>query len=306
MQLLSSLAPALALTLALANAQASAQAQTSPPMPVTASFSIISDLVAQVGGDRITLENLVPRDGDGHSYQPSAQDAKKLAQSRLVFISGLGFEGWLAKLAKSAGGKAKVIELSTGIKARQMAAEAGAAGETELDPHAWWNLQHSIRYVYNIRDALSQADPTNKNSYGNNATAYARELANLDVWAKNEIAKIPVRQRKIVTNHDALGYFAARYGLSIIGTVVPGGSTERAPSAKETAALIMLIRREKVRAIFTENVIGPKLASAIARESGAVIAPPLYTDALGPIGSSGDTFMKAFRSNVQTIVAALK
>jgi zinc/manganese transport system substrate-binding protein len=293
---------ALALTLALP----SAQAQTSQPLPVVASFSIIGDLVARVGGKRIRLESLVPRDGDGHSYQPSAHDAKKLAQSRLVFVNGLGFEGWIGQLAKNAGGKAKVIELSTGIKARPLAAEAGSTGATELDPHAWWDVTNTIGYVGRIRDALSLADPAGKGVYNSNANQYINELKTLDAWAKAEVAKIPAQQRKIVTNHDALGYFAARYRLSIIGTVVPGGSTERAPSAKETAALITLIKREKVRAIFTENTVNPKLAAAIARESGAVIAPALYTDALGPIGSAGDSFIKAFRYNVQTIVAALR
>ncbi len=277
-----------------------AQAQT---LQVATSFSILEDLVKNVGGDKISITNFVPRDGDAHGYQPSAQDVKGLAQAKVVFISGLGLEAWFAKLVKNAGGKAQIIELSKGLATRKFS-EGDEAGEA--DPHVWWNTINVVNYVNKIRNALTTADVTNKDTYWNNAAKYTRDLANLDAWAKLEVQKIPATNRKIVTNHDALGYLADRYGFQVIGTVIPGGSTERAPSAKETADLIRIIRREKVKAIFTENIINAKLAETIARETNAKIAPALYTDSLGAIGSSGETYLKAFRHNIETLVAALR
>lgn len=277
------------------------------PLQVATSFSILEDLVKNVGGDKISVVNFVPRDGDAHSYQPSAQDVKNLSQAKVVFVNGLGLETWFDRLAKNSGSKARIVELAKGIKARKLE-EAHEAGEAhdhdhgELDPHAWWNPINAIFYVTKIRDALSQADPSNKATYSSNAARYSRMIADMDAWAKLEVAKIPKAKRKIVTNHDALGYLADRYGFRVLGTVIPGGGTERAPSAKETADLIRIIRREQVKAIFVENVINPKLAQTIARETKVSIAPSLYTDALGAVGSSGETYLKAFRHNVSTLV----
>jgi ABC-type Zn uptake system ZnuABC Zn-binding protein ZnuA len=283
-----------------------------PAINVSVSFSILEDLVNNVGRERVNVTSIVPRDGDAHNFQPSAADAKTVAGAKVVFVNGLGFESWFEKLARNANTKAPIIELAKGLPALKL--EEEHAGEEqheeedhgEFDPHLWWNPMNTVQYVNRIRDALTRADERGRAVYAQNASRYARELANLDAWAKTEIAKIPASKRKIVTNHDALGYFAARYGLKVVGTVVPGGSTDRAPSAKETADLIRVIRREGVKAIFTENVVNPKLAQTIASETGAKIAPPLYTDALGAAGSKGDTYLKAFRSNVTTIVDALR
>jgi ABC-type Zn uptake system ZnuABC Zn-binding protein ZnuA len=161
-------------------------------------------------------------------------------------------------------------------------------------------------YVRNIQHGLSSADPAGATTYKANADRYARALTELDAWAKKEISSLPVDSRKLVTNHDALGYFAERYGFQVIGDVIPSLGTEQEPSAKALAQLSSMIRSQRVKAIFTENTVSKKLAETIAGESGAKIAPPLYTDALGPIGSSGETFLKAFRYNIKTIVGALK
>jgi zinc/manganese transport system substrate-binding protein len=283
------------------------------PIPVSVSFSILEDFAAQVGGNRITVTSLVPRDGDAHDFQPSAQDAKKLAQASVIFVNGLGFESWFEKLASNAGGKARVVTLSDGLKPRKLeeahAGEAEHAGEEEhgeFDPHLWWNPMNAVAYVKRIGATLTNLDSSGKGLYDANVSRYARELADIDAWAKSQIARIPVRNRKIVTNHDALGYFADRYGLTVVGTVIPGGGTGRAPSAKEIAELVRVVRRAQVKAIFTENVVNPKLAQTVAQETGAKIAPALYTDALSAKGSSGDTYLKAFRHNVTTIVNALK
>jgi zinc/manganese transport system substrate-binding protein len=270
---------------------------------VATSFSILEDLVKNVGGSRVTITNFVPRNGDAHTYQPTTQDVKNLSKARLVFVNGLGLEAWFQKLLQNAAGQAKVVTVSSGLKTRTL-----SVGEErgEIDPHLWWNLQNVIGYVKNIQVALGAADPSGKAIFSANAARYISALQGLDTWTVKEVQKIPVQNRKIVTNHDAFGYFAARYGFQIIGNVIPSFGTESEPSAKETAALIDSIRKNGVKAIFTENTVPPKLAGQIAAETGAKIPPPLYTDALGNIGSAGDTFLKAFKYNVTTVVSALK
>jgi zinc/manganese transport system substrate-binding protein len=283
-----------------------AQAQT---IKVATSFSIIEDLVKNVGGARVSITNFVPRNGDTHAYQPSARDVKALTEAKVVFINGLGLEGWFERLAKNAGSQARVVKLSDGLKPLKLEEEhEGEEHEDhgEFDPHLWWNPINTIAYVNLIRDVLSKIDPNGQSVYSSNAATYTRQLANLDAWAKSEVAKIPTTNRKLVTNHDSLGYFASRYGFQILGNVIPGIGTQREPSAKESANLIRSIKRNNVKAIFTENTISAKLAQTIAKETGAKIAPALYTDALGEIGSAGDTYLKAFKHNVITIVAALR
>jgi zinc/manganese transport system substrate-binding protein/manganese/iron transport system substrate-binding protein len=272
-------------------------------LEVATSFSILEDLVQNVGADRVNITNFVPRNGDAHTYQPSTTDVRNLARVRLVFVNGRGLEAWFQRLVTTANSKATVVTLSTGLPARRI--EVGEE-RGEADPHLWWNLQNTIAYVNRIRDALTRADPAGRAVYAQNAARYARDLANLDAWAKLQVQQIPAPNRKLVTNHDALGYFAARYGFTILGQVIPSFGTETEPSARETARLIDNMRRNNVRAIFTENTIPPRLAQQVASETGAKIAPALYTDALGAPGSSGDTFVKAFRHNVTTIVEALR
>ncbi len=271
-------------------------------LQVATSFSILEDLVRNVGEDRVQVHSFVPRNGDSHSFEPGTQDVRTLSQAKVVFINGLGLEAWFEKLISIAASKTSVITLSDGLKPRQSL----EGGQRITDPHMWWDLTRTQAYVTRIAKALETADPTGKTIYASNAKKYNAELIKLDAWAKLEIAKIPVSKRKLVTNHDALGYFAARYGFVIIGEVIPSLGTEQAPSAKDLAALSRTMKREGVKAIFTENIINPKLAQTLADETGAKVAPPLYTDSLGLPGTSGDTFNKAFRYNVNTIVNALK
>jgi zinc/manganese transport system substrate-binding protein len=271
-------------------------------LQVATSFSILEDLVRNVGQDRVQVRSFVPRNGDSHSFEPGTQDVRTLSQAKVVFINGLGLEAWFEKLLSNAASKASVITLSAGLKPRQFL----EAEQRINDPHMWWDLTHTQAYVTRIAKALETADPTGKTVYANNAKKYNAELIKLDAWAKLEVAKIPVGKRKLVTNHDALGYFAARYGFKIIGQIIPSLGTEQAPSARELATLSRTIQREGVTAIFIENTLNPKLAQTLAAESGAKVAPALYTDSLGNPGSSGDTFVKAFRYNINTIVNALK
>jgi zinc/manganese transport system substrate-binding protein len=272
------------------------------PLQVATSFSVLEDLVRNVGADRIQVRSFVPRNGDAHSFEPGTRDVKTLSQSNVVFINGLGLEAWFEKLLSNAASNASVITLSDGLKPRQLQED----GQTIDDPHMWWDLTRTQAYVTRIAQTLGQADPAGKSVYATNAKKYNAELVKLEAWAELEVAKIPVARRKLVTNHDSLGYFAARYGLSIIGQVIPSLGTEQAPSAKELANLSRTIKREGVNAIFIENTLNSKLAQTLAAETGASIAPPLYTDSLGLPGSSGETFIKAFRYNVTTIVRALK
>jgi zinc/manganese transport system substrate-binding protein len=273
------------------------------PIKVATSFSILEDIVQNVGGKLVNITNFVPRNGDAHTYQPTTQDVRALGDAKIVFVNGLGLDGWFEKLAKNAASKAKIVTLSNAIKTQKIS----VGDETgEIDPHMWWNLQNTITYTKKIATTLQQADPKNSGLYKKNAATYIKTLQSLDAWTKLEVQKISVNNRVLVTNHDALGYFATRYGFKILGTIIPSGGTEREPSAKETAKLIDAIKANKVRALFTENTVNPKLANAISSDTGVKIAPPLYTDSLGLIGSSGESFVKAFRYNVTTIVNALK
>ncbi len=271
-------------------------------LKVATSFSILEDFVQTIGGSRVSVSSIVPADADTHTYQPTTEDARKLSGAILVFVSGFGFEAWLDKLVKNTADRAKVVTVSKGLTPRKFEED----GRLEDDPHLWWNLINVQKYVANIRDALIKTDPAGKAIYTTNASKYLAALSVLDAYTKTQIASIPSANRKLVTDHDALGYFADRYGLSIVGTIIPSGTTSSEPSAKELAALTDAIKKAGVKAIFPENILNPKLAESVAKETSAKVAPALYTDALGPKGSSGETFLKAFRFNVDTIVAALK
>jgi ABC-type Zn uptake system ZnuABC Zn-binding protein ZnuA len=281
------------------------------PLSVSATTTIIGDFVRVVGGTRVAVNVIVPVGGDSHTFQPSSAVIRGLAGSRALFANGANLEPWLPKLTASAPG-VRVVTLTKGLKLREGAEEEGHddhAGEEAhgaVDPHAWWDAGLAAGYVRNVQAALSALDPAGKAVYANNAAAYLKQLNAADAYAKAQFAKIPAARRTIVTNHDALGYLAARYGLNIVGAVIPGLSTEREPSARELAGLAQTVKKSGVRVIFTENTVNARLAQTLARETGAVIAPPLYTDALGPKGSAGDSYLKALRFNVDTMVKALK
>lgn len=267
------------------------------PLPVSVSNSILADLVRNVGGARVSINEIVPAGTDSHTFQPSASVLRGLAGSRVLFVNGAGLEPWLPQLEKSAA-QVPVKPLTAGLHLRT------ADGGT--DPHAWWDLRLAARYARNVAAALTALDPAGKKVYEDNLSAYVEKMTGLDTYARKQFAALPADRRQIVTNHDSLNYFAARYGLKMVGAVIPGLSTEREPSARELAALVTAVKTSGARVIFTENVVNARLAQTLAKATGARIAPPLYTDALGPKGSAGDTFLKAFRYNVDTVVRALK
>lgn len=288
--------------LLLGSAQA---APLSAPISVSATTTILSDFVRAVGKTRVAVNVIVPAGSDTHTFQPSTAVIRGLAGSRALFVNGANLEPWLPKLTASAPG-VRVVTLTKGLNLREGAEEEHAGAAHAFDPHAWWDAGLVAGYVRNVQATLTALDPAGKAIYANNAAAYLKQLKAADAYAKAQFAQIPAARRTIVTNHDALGYLAARYGLKIVGAVIPGLSTEREPSARELAGLAQTVKKSGARVIFIENTVNARLAQTLARETGATIAPALYTDALGPKGSAGETYLKALRFNVDTMVKALK
>jgi zinc/manganese transport system substrate-binding protein len=274
---------------------------------VTASFSILGDMVRQVGGDRVDVTTLVGPNGDTHVYQPTPTDAKALAASKVLVLNGLGLEGWIARLEQSSGFKGLTVTASKGVKAQLMDEEdhGHAHGKAKKinDPHAWQSLTNGKVYAQNIRDGLIKADPDGKAIYEANAARFTAAMDALEADVKAALGKIPAAHRKIITTHDAFGYFGTAYGMEFIAP--EGYSTESAPSAQNVAKIIRQIKAEKIPAVFIENISDKRLLEQISRESGAKIGGTLYSDALSPPNGPAGTYLDMFRSNVKTLSAAL-
>jgi zinc/manganese transport system substrate-binding protein len=283
-------------------AAACGQACAQDKVKVVATFSILADLARSVGGDAVDVVSLVGANGDAHAYSPSPADAKRLAEARLVLVNGLGFEGWIDRLVKASGTKAAIVTASKGIKPRQMTDEH-EHDHGHIDPHAWQSVANAKVYVVNIRDALTRADAARTASYEANASAYLAKLDALEREIGETIAAIPAARRKIITTHDAFGYFGAAYGMQFIAP--QGVSTEAEVSARDVARLIRQIKAQKIPAVFMENVTDPRLMKRIADEAGARIGGKLYSDALSePAGPAG-TYLDMMRSNLKEFRAAL-
>jgi zinc/manganese transport system substrate-binding protein len=268
---------------------------------VVATFSILGDLVKNVGGDRVEVSTLVGPNGDVHVYLPTPGDARKLAAAKVVFVNGLGLEGWLTRLISASGTKASIVIASEGIKPRKMKDEHDT-GDVP-DAHAWQSVANAKIYVANIRDGLIALDPAGKASYDANATAYLGKLDELETQVAVAIAKIPVDRRKIITTHDAFGYFSDAYGMTFIAP--EGVSTDAEPSAKDLAKIITQIRLQKIPAVFMENITDPRLMEEIARETGATIGGTLYSDALSDPSGPAGTYIEMMRHNVSEFSKAL-
>jgi zinc/manganese transport system substrate-binding protein len=269
---------------------------------VVATFSILGDLVKQVGGDRVEVVTLVGPDGDVHVYSPTPADAKALGAARAIFVNGLGLEGWIARLIAVSGGRAPVIVASTGVKARDVADKRDPSRMVP-DPHAWQSIANAGIYVGNIRDALRAADPDGSGTYDDNAQDYLGKLDALESEVKAAIAKIPADRRKIITTHGSFGYFGDAYGMEFIAP--EGLSTDADPSAKDVAKVIVQIKREHIPAVFIENIYDPRLIERIAEESGAKIGGTLYSDALSPPNGPAATYIAMMRHNARALVDAL-
>jgi zinc/manganese transport system substrate-binding protein len=274
-------------------------------LPVTASFSILGDLVRVVGADRVAVTLLVGPNEDAHVFEPKPSDAKNLLQARLLVINGLGFEPWAQKLAKSAGYQGETLIASKGVNARTMPGGRGHGhADADVDPHAWQNPINVILYVRNIAAALSQLDPAGAAVFQSQGEAYVKELQALDAWAKDQLASIATDKRKVITSHDAFGYFAAHYQVTFLAP--QGVSTDNEPSAKDVAHLIRQIKREKIRAVFVENMSNPKLLAQLSRDTGVTPGPKLYVDALSGPTDAGSSYLKMMRHNVTQLVEGMR
>jgi len=290
-------------SLLLLAAGLSLPSQAAEPMPITASFSILGDIVRVIGGDRVIVTALVGPDADAHVFEPKPSDAKTIRQSRLVIINGLGFERWIYRLIDSAGYTGEVLQASTGIRARSMPVMNGH-GLTETDPHAWQDPSNVIVYARNIAAALTRLDPAGAALYRRNAASYTVQLKALDAWARAQIDSVPGPQRKVITSHDAFGYFGAHYGVTILAP--QGMSTETEPSAQDVARLIRQMQREHIRAVFMENMTNPKLITQIAEDTGVTLGAALYVDALSATDAAGASYLALMRHNVTELVAGMR
>jgi zinc/manganese transport system substrate-binding protein len=262
---------------------------------VVASFSILGDFVRNVGGDRINVATLVGPDGDVHVYTPAPADAKKIADSKLLVINGLGLEGWLPRLVQSAGGKATIVTATKGITPLKIGSDA--------DPHTWQSVLNARIYVTNIRDALIAADPAAAEVFRANAESYLAKLDVLDREVRQAVAAIPEGRRKVISTHDAFGYFAKAYGIEFIAPL--GVSTNSEPSARDIAGIITQIRRAKIPAVFLENISDPRLMRQIAAETGAHIGGTLYSDSLTGENGEAPTYIDMVKHNINTLTRAL-
>ena len=322
-------------------------------LDVVATFSILGDMVQQVGGDRVKVTSLVGPDGDTHVYRPTPKAAKAIAQTKVLFINGLEFEGWIERLVESSGFKGRVVTATVGIEALKMEEEGhdddhdkhgkkddhddhdkhgkkdhhddhdkhGKKDDHddhdkhgkkdghehhdhgEYDPHAWHSLANARIYVRNIVDGLAAADPQGAKAYRANAERYIKEITSLESEMEKAMKSVPADRRKVVTPHDAFGYIGSTYGIKFLAPV--GISTKAEASAGDVAKLIRQIKKEKISAIFVENISNRRLLDQIVRETGARIGGTLYSDALSKATGPAGTYLDLMRHNIRTLVKAL-
>jgi len=270
-------------------------------LKVVATTVQITAMTAVVAGERINLRGIIPAGVDPHEFEPVASDLVALESATLILRHGIGLDDWLDRTLK-AGKRATIVTVTRGARL-QKGEEDGRAVD---DPHVWHDPANAKTMVDGIAAALVRVDPGRRSIYEANATAYKKRLDEARTRVQAIISEIPPSGRKLVTNHDALGYFAKAFGLTIVGAVIPSVSTQAEPSAGETARLLRIIRREKVKAIFAESNVNPKLAATLAREAGVTVVEGLYGDSLGPAGSGAETVEGMWLANARKIADALK
>ncbi len=270
-------------------------------LKVVATTVQITALAKEVSGDQIELKGLVPAGADPHEFEPVASDLVALEGADLILRHGIGLDDWLDKTLKAAK-KAKLVTVTAGVRLRKEKED----GKVVEDPHVWHDPVNAKKMVDNIAAALDRADPAHKPTYDANAAAYKKKLDAAAVQVRGIVAEIPPANRKLVTNHDALGYFAQAFGLKVVGAVIPSMSTQAEPSAGDVAKLLETIKREKVKAIFAESSVNPKLATTLAKEAGVKIVDDLYGDSLGQPGSGAETVDGMWLANARKIADALK
>ena len=262
---------------------------------IVASFSILGDFVRNVGGDRVSVTTLVGVDSDVHVYTPAPSDAKRIADAKFVVVNGLGLEGWLPRLVQSSGSKATIVTASAGIAPLKLGSAA--------DPHAWQSVPNAKVYVTDIANALAAADPDDAEFFRAQAKAYLEKLETLDREVREAVAKIPPERRKVISTHDAFGYFAAEYGIRFIAPL--GVSTETEPSARDIAAIIGQIKAARIPAVFLENISDDRLIRRIAAETGAKVGGTLISDGLTGEKGPAPTYIDMVRHNIKALTSAL-
>jgi ABC-type Zn uptake system ZnuABC Zn-binding protein ZnuA len=260
---------------------------------VVATTTQVADLVRQVGAGRVSVDGMLRPGGDPHDYEPRPSDVAAVAKADLVFRSGGEVDDWLGDVIDNAGGSAEVVSLIDSVD------------RIDDDPHWWQDPRNAERAVETIRARLAKLDPAGRATYRRNAARLERRLRALDAGIESCVARVPAGSRKIVTTHDALGYFARRYGIEVVGAVIPSLSTQAQASAGDVQRLVDQIRREHVEAIFPESSVNPDIERAIAREAGATIGDKLYADSLGPPGSAGATYLGALAADADALVRGM-
>lgn len=293
---------------------AQAQTPTTAPVRVVASFSILGDWVRTVGGDRVAVDVLVGPGADAHVFQPTPAHARLVGQAQAVFSIGMGFEGWLGRLLKSTAYRGPQVVVSQGIdalregKKNAQAHKGHSHGHSHdhggTDPHAWQSVTQTLVMVGRVADGLCKADPAGCDTYKANAQAYAAQLKALDQEIRQAWAGVPTEQRKVITSHDAFGYYARDYGVRFLAA--QGVSTESEASAQGVARLVRQIRQEKVKALFVESIADPRLMEQIARETGVKPSGALFSDSLSPAGGPAATYIDLMRHNTRALVTAAR
>jgi ABC-type Zn uptake system ZnuABC Zn-binding protein ZnuA len=288
----------------------------SASLRVLVANSFLADIAQNVAGERASVESLIPIGLDPHAFEPTPQDVAKIANSQVLIVNGAGFEEWLEKTIENAGGSAKIIEASEGLEMREPGEDEPGHEEEEEhenddehhegDPHFWLDPVAVIRYVENIRDGLSEIDPDGSETYAQNAANYIEQLRELDTWIRAQVEQIPAERRVLVTDHDTMGYFADRYGFTVIGAIIPSFSTGASPSAQELAGLIDQINDTGAPAIFLDVAANPRLAEQIAGETGVKVIADLHTHSVTAAGGDAPTYIAMLRHNTLRIMEALK
>jgi len=289
----------------------SVQSSNDNTLKVLASTTFLADITQNIAGDRAQVESLLPIGADPHSYQAAPSDVAKISESNVLIFNGVEYEHFIEPLLENAGGESLVIEATAGLTPHQMEEHAAEAESAEGhdheagDPHMWLDPNLVITYVGNIRDGLIQVDPEGTETYKTNADAYIAQLKDLDAWIKEQVNTIPAERRLLVTNHEAMGYFAERYGFEVAGSVIPSFSSNAAPSAQEMASLIDEIKKLNAPAIFLDTADNSRLAQQIADETGVMIVDDLHLESLTK-GAPATTYIDMMKYNVSRVVEALK
>ncbi|WP_144817843.1 metal ABC transporter substrate-binding protein [Enterobacter sp. DE0047] len=277
-----------------------AQSAMAKTLNVVASFSILGDMVSQIGGEHVKVTTLVGPDGDPHTFEPSPKDSAALAKADVVVVNGLGLEGWLDRLVSASGFTGPLVVASQGVETHMLDED----GETVTDPHAWNSAGNGLRYAQTILAALIKADPEDEAALNASGQRYIAQLQQLDNWAKARFSAIPEAKRKVLTSHDAFGYFGRAYGVHFMAP--QGISSESETSAAKVGALIQQIKADGVKTWFLENQLDPRLVKQIASATGAQPGGELYPEALSPKGGVADTYASAFHHNVETLASSMK